>query len=130
MNPRVTGIGGIFFRSKDPHALAGWYASHLGLALEAEGEVSIFRWRELDDPQRRGTTVWSVMGEDSDYLGDPGQQFMLNYRVDDLEAVIAALRAEGVKIEMEIIDSDYGRFAWIRDPEDRRIELWQAPPEE
>ncbi len=129
MNQRVTGIGGVFFRSKDPQTTAQWYARHLGLAIEPEGDVSIFRWRELADAGRTGATVWAVQAEDSDYLGDAAQQFMLNYRVEDLQAVMDALRAEGVPIEMEIVDNPHGRFAWIRDPEGRRIELWQSPPD-
>jgi hypothetical protein len=84
----------------------------------------------LAEPQGTGATLWSVHSQDADYLGDAGRQFMLNYRVDGLEAVVAGLRVEGVIMELEISGSPRGRFPWIRDPEGRRIELWQGPPED
>jgi predicted enzyme related to lactoylglutathione lyase len=127
MDKRVTGIGGIFFRSKDPQTLAQWYARHLGFDIEPEGDVSIFRWRYRGDPERKGATVWGAFAQDTDYFGSDEAQLMLNYRVEDLEAVIAALRVEGVQIEREIIANQHGKFAWIRDLEGRRVELWQAP---
>jgi catechol 2,3-dioxygenase-like lactoylglutathione lyase family enzyme len=126
MNKRVTGIGGIFFKSKDPKALGKWYADHLGLPVDAD-DVSVFRWLYRDDPQHKGATVWAIFAADSDYFGSDDAQLMLNYRVEDLEAVVAALRAEGVQIEGDIRDNAHGKFVWIRDPEGRRIELWQGP---
>ena len=126
MNKRVTGIGGIFFKSKDPKVLGKWYADHLGL----DGEMTIFPWRYHDDPEHKGSTVWSAFAEDTDYFGTGDSQFMINYRVEDLDAVLAALRSEGVEIIGDIADSEYGRFAWIRDPEGRRIELWQGPKDD
>src|SRR5262245_15332578 len=124
MNKRVTGIGGIFFKSKDPKALGKWYAQHLGLHVDGD-DVTVCRWRYRDDPDHKGATVWAIFAADSDYFGADDAQLMLNYRVEDLEAVIAALRAEGVQIEGDIRDNQHGRFVWIRDPEGRRIELWQ-----
>lgn len=127
MDQRVTGIGGIFFKAKDPKTLGQWYARHLGLQLEPEGEFSIFRWREGQDPERQGATVWAAFSEDTAYFGPGDSQFMINYRVEDLDALLTLLRAEGIEEVGEILESEHGRFAWIRDPEGRRIELWQPP---
>lgn len=128
MSKRVTGIGGVFFKAKDPKALGQWYAKHLDIELEApESGVSVFRWRYGEDPERKGATVWAAFEQDTDYFGAEDVQYMVNYRVEDLKAVLAALREEGVDIEREMIENKHGRFAWIRDPEGHRIELWQAP---
>ncbi|HEX2618727.1 MAG TPA: VOC family protein [Phototrophicaceae bacterium] len=129
MDKRVTGIGGIFFKSKDPQALGKWYAKHLGIGVN-EYNMTIFPWRYQDDPEHKGETVWAIFDQDSDYFGSADAQLMINYRVEDLEAVIAALRAEGVEIVKDIENSEQGRFAWIRDPDGRRIELWQAPADD
>jgi predicted enzyme related to lactoylglutathione lyase len=119
---RVTGIGGIFFKSDDSASLARWYQEHLGVPVEAES-YAIFRWREAERP-RDGMTVWSVFDRDSDYFGTD-QSYMINYRVDDLDAVLAALRAEGVAVEDRVVEEANGRFGWITDPQGNRIELWQ-----
>jgi predicted enzyme related to lactoylglutathione lyase len=126
MNKRVTGIGGIFFKAKDPQALGKWYADHLGIDTTEEGDIAVFRWRYRDNPEQKGATVWSAFPQDTNYFGSD-TEFMVNYRVEDLDAVIVALRSEGVQIEGDIVDNKHGRFAWIRDPEGRRIELWQGP---
>jgi predicted enzyme related to lactoylglutathione lyase len=123
---RVTGIGGIFFKSRDPSALAKWYADHLGLPVGADGTANI-EWREKDRPEEVGTTVWAPFKQDTTYFGSSGASFMMNFRVDDLDAVLAALAAEGVEIDPKREDYDYGRFAWIIDPEGNRIELWEPP---
>src|SRR4051812_31533975 len=94
---RVTGLGGIFFKAHDPAALQAWYNTHLGLPLEAEG-VGIFRWREWDDPAQPGSTVWAAFAADTEYFAPSAAPFMLNYRVADLDALLAALRAEGVQV--------------------------------
>ena len=121
---RVTGIGGIFLKAADPAALARWYREHLGVPL-AEGEShAIFRWR--DDHDGDGMTVWSVFARDDGYFRSDAQ-FMVNYRVDDLDAVLAALRAEGVAVDDRTDDTGYGKFGWVTDPEGNRIELWQPP---
>ncbi|MCA9905012.1 MAG: VOC family protein [Anaerolineae bacterium] len=124
---RVTGIGGIFFKVNDPQALGEWYSKHLGLELEEHSPMTTFSWREKDDPQAEGATVWALFPQQTEYFGDPGNTFMINYRVDDLDALVAALRQEGVTIHGEIQASEYGRFVWITDPEGNRIELWEAP---
>lgn len=128
MSKRVTGIGGIFIRVADPQKLGEWYAKHLGIELEAGGDTSVFRWRHMNEQAAgHGATVWALFPPDSDYLGGTDAPVMVNYRVDDLARVIEDLRSEGIEIEKEITDTLHGRFAWIRDPEGHRIELWQAP---
>jgi predicted enzyme related to lactoylglutathione lyase len=131
---RVTGIGGIFLRSRDPQALAGWYAQHLGITLNEYGGAS-FDWTD-EVPESTGTTAWSIFPDDTEYFG-PGtpagpQPYMVNYRVDDLDALLTQLTDAGVSIDPQRDDSPYGRFAWITDPEGNRVELWQplATPSE
>jgi predicted enzyme related to lactoylglutathione lyase len=122
---RVTGIGGIFLRARDPKALSAWYAKHLGLPLTEYGVN--FVWSESAEPEGagKGMTVWSLFPQETKYFGDGAQQAMVNYRVDDLDALLDQLRADGVEIDPKREDYDYGRFAWIVDPEGNRIELWQ-----
>ena len=116
---RVTGIGGVFFKSRDAEALSRWYADRLGVPWKA-GEGAIFPW---DDPQ--GMTVWSAFSADTRYFDPSPSPFMINFRVKDLDALLAQLAAEGVKIDPKREDYGYGRFAWIYDPEGNKIELWQ-----
>jgi predicted enzyme related to lactoylglutathione lyase len=121
---RVTGLGGVFFKAADPERLYAWYESHLGLKKD-EGSV-LFHWRDTqrDTP---GMTVWALFKKDSKYFAPSSAPFMLNYRVDDLDALVERLRAEGVQVDDRREDSEYGRFAWVMDPEGNRIELWQPP---
>lgn len=119
---RVTGIGGIFLRARDPKALAQWYAQHLGVKLSDYGGVN-FLWSD-EVPPTTGLTTWSLFPADSDYF-PTAQQAMVNYRVDDLDGLLDQLRSAGVSIDPKREDADYGRFAWITDPEGNRIELWQ-----
>lgn len=123
---RVTGIGGIFFRSKDKSATGEWYKEHLGLDVEDWGGTS-FLWRERENPDKKGSTVWSPFAEDTDYFGKSGQEFMINLRVRDLDAVLAQLEKEGVTVLDDREESDFGRFAWIVDCDGRRVELWEPP---
>jgi predicted enzyme related to lactoylglutathione lyase len=122
--PRVTGIGGIFFKARDPKALVQWYRQHLGIA--AEDSVALFTWLGGKQGKVRGHTVWSIFPEDTKYFGE-GATFMINYRVKDLDAVLADLRKEGVKVARKVEESEYGRFGWVTDPEGNRIELWEPP---
>jgi predicted enzyme related to lactoylglutathione lyase len=123
---RVTGIGGIFFKAQDRDRLLAWYRDHLGLDLQDWGGW-LFNWRDAADPGRPGHTVWSVFGRDSTYM-EPGKaSFMINYRVDDLDAVLAALRAEGVDVDPKVEESEFGRFGWAIDPEGNKLELWEPP---
>ncbi len=120
---RVTGIGGIFLRARDPKALSAWYAQHLGIELSDYGGAT-FLWTD-EVPATTGSTTWSLFPEDTPYFGPGPQRAMVNYRVDDLDALIAQLTAAGVTIDPHRDDASYGRFAWIVDPEGNRLELWQ-----
>jgi catechol 2,3-dioxygenase-like lactoylglutathione lyase family enzyme len=119
---RVTGIGGVFLRSKDPKRLTAWYAEHLGLTV-AEWGVS-FDWKD-EVPAGTGATAWSIFADDTKYFGDDPRQAMINYRVDDLDALLTQLTAAGVWIDPNRQDEGYGKFAWIRDCDGNRVELWQ-----
>lgn len=112
---RVAGIGGVFFRAKDPKALARWYAEHLGIDV-----VSETPWH-----QEGGPTVWAPFKEDTDYFGHPDQQTMVNFRVRDLDAMLEQLRAAGAAVDERVDDHEYGRFGWASDPEGNRFELWE-----
>lgn len=122
---KVTGIGGIFFKARNPQALYSWYDKHLGLRGNP-GEGVLFRWREAEAPHQEGLTVWSIFSKDTDYLGSPQAGFMINYRVANLDDLLHSLKEQGVPI-LGQQDSEYGRFAWIQDIEGNRIELWEAP---
>ncbi|MBT3941504.1 MAG: VOC family protein [Chloroflexi bacterium] len=114
----VTGIGGVFFRSAEQEALAEWYEDHLGVSRVSDTGV----WM-----QEAGPTVWSPFPADTDYFGRADQQFMVNFRVDDLDHMLVQLGADGVQIDPKREDSEYGRFAWVYDPEGNKIELWEPP---
>lgn len=120
---RVTAIGGIFFKSKDPEAARNWYARHLGLPTDPYGAT--FNWRHADNPQKVGTTVWSPFKEDTAYFQPSGKEFMLNLRVENLEWLLGELKKEGVEQLGEMQVYDYGKFAHIMDPEGNKIELWE-----
>lgn len=120
---KVTGIGGIFFKSKDPEAIKAWYQQHLGIPVEPYGTV--FEWRHADDSDKKGTTVWNPFKESTKYFEPSEKPFMINYRVEDLEALLVELRAGGVTILDEIAVYDYGKFVHILDPEGNKIELWE-----
>lgn len=123
---RVTGIGGIFFKSRDPKALGAWYRTHLGIEVEAWGGAA-FRWKGPDNPDGVGTTAWSPFAEDTDYFAPGTAPFMINYRVEDLHALLAAWRAVGVQVDERVEESEYGKFGWVIDPEGNKLELWQPP---
>ncbi len=123
---RVTGIGGIFFKAKDPKALGAWYRDHLGIAVEEWGGAA-FKWVSPENPSGTGTTIWSPFKEDTDYFAPGKSSFMINYRVADLHALLAQLRAEGCEVDAKVEESDYGKFGWVIDPEGNKIELWQPP---
>ena len=121
---RVTGVGGIFFKTRgDRAALAAWYQKHLGLPLEAWGGV-ILKWS--DDPAvDGGMTVWHVADRDTKWFSPSDASFMVNYRVDDLDALLAQLRADGVEVIGGPDSDDNGKFAWILDPDGNKVELWE-----
>lgn len=126
MMKRVTGVGGIFFKSKDPKGLGEWYRAHLGMNVEEWGGVS-FRWASPENPSGTGTTIWSPFEEDTAYFAPSQASFMINFRVTDLEALLAVLRSEGCAVDDRVEESEYGKFGWVMDPEGNRIELWQPP---
>ena len=124
--PRVTGIGGVFFKAHDAMKLAGWYREHLGISFEGEGAVfHSFEWTEKEDSSKAGMTVWAIFPEKSKYLGADKSQFMINYRVANLERVMAALKQEGVPVDPKTQDEANGKFGWATDPEGNRFELWE-----
>ena len=116
---KVTGIGGIFFKARDPEKMAAWYRDQLG--IRAEDGHADFAWREKDRPEEMGRTVWSIFPADTDYFASA---VMINYRVSNLDQMLEQLRQSGVTVE-KVEDFDYGRFAWITDPEGNRVELWE-----
>ena len=125
---RVTGVGGIFFQARDPQKLYRRYERHLGMKRDARGTPVCFFWRDARG-RGKGMTVWSLFPRKTRYFRPGRANFMLNYRVKDLDRVLKALRREGVWIDPKREDYEYGRFAWIQDPEGNRIELWQPPAE-
>ena len=124
---RVTGIGGIFFKAKDAPALQGWYKRHLGIDVQEWGGTA-FTWADSDGKPTGGTTVWSINTENTEQFAPSKAPFMINYRVEDLDSVISALKTEGCNVLDKMDDSDeFGKFAWVIDPEGNKVELWQPP---
>jgi catechol 2,3-dioxygenase-like lactoylglutathione lyase family enzyme len=119
---RILGIGGIFFKSANQQQMREWYGKHLGLADKGGGVM--MPWREKDNPEKERVTVWTVFPANTKYF-EPSQAFMVNYIVDDLDALLERLQKEGVKIDPKRQNADYGLFAWIYDPDGNKIELWQ-----
>lgn len=124
---KVTGLGGIFFKSENPQAMNEWYAKNLGLPASAYGTT--FEWRHDDDPSRKGTTAWCAFPQDTQYFNPSTKPFMINYRVEDIAALVEELKKEGVTIVDEIAEYDYGKFIHILDPEGNIIELWEPQDE-
>ncbi len=122
---RVVGIGGIFFKSAAHEELRAWYQNHLGIQQGPDG--ALFKWRSHDNPDTVHITAWSIFPQASSYFDPSGSSFMVNYIVDDLDALLVKLAAAGVQIDPKREDHDYGRFAWIYDPDGNKIELWQPP---
>ena len=123
---RVTGIGGIFFQAQDPKALWAWYKRHLGIDVQAWGGAA-FTWTDAHGKPTAGTTIWSVGAAGSGHFAPSTSSFMINYRVDDLAALLQALRDEGCHVLDKTDDSEYGKFGWVMDPEGNKVELWQPP---
>ena len=121
---RVTGIGGVFFKSEDPEKLRTWYAKHLGLTFDDYGSL-VFSCPETEEERKSAQTVWSLFPSDTRYFEPSNAPFMINYRVADLRALLEQLRSEGVTVDERMEEYDYGRFGWIMDPEGNRIELWE-----
>src|ERR1044072_7242128 len=121
---RVTSIGGIFFKCSDPQAQREWYASHLGFKTDDYGTT--FEWRKSDQPEEKGYSVWSTFKNDTDYFEPSKKEFMINFRVENLELLLEELKKENVEIVGEIQSFEYGKFAHVMDPEGNKIELWEA----
>ncbi len=121
---RVTSLGGIFFKCKDPDKIKDWYSKHLGLQTDAYG--TSFEWRQVDKGKGKGFTAWSPFKSDTKYMEPSKKDFMINYRVENLEWLIGELKKEGVTVVDEIESFEYGKFVHILDPEDNKIELWEA----
>jgi predicted enzyme related to lactoylglutathione lyase len=115
----VEGVGGVFFRTPNPDALRDWYSEHLGIEMEEYGTTFIAKEGDR--------TVWAPFPADTTYFGSSEQQLMLNFRVRDLDAILAQLRAAGVEVVDHVEEHEYGRFGWATDPEGNRFELWEPP---
>ena len=123
---RVIGIGGIFFKAKNPDMLRAWYRDHLGFDVDNWGGV-VFTPSDLHGTLESQKTVWSLFPDESTYFAPSTQAFMFNYRVDDLHALLAQLRIEGCDVDAKVDESEFGKFGWVKDPEGNRFELWEAP---
>ena len=124
---RVTGIGGIFFKAQDAASLRAWYQEHLGISIEDYGGT-VFNWRDAENPDQKGGTVWSIFAASSPYFAPSDKPFMINYRVENLAALLEQLKREGVEVDEKVEEFEYGRFGWVMDPEGNRIELWEPAP--
>ncbi|MEM6290719.1 MAG: VOC family protein [Myxococcota bacterium] len=122
---KVRGIGGVFFKSKDPDALKRWYAQHLGVPLDEQGYVS-FDWKRSEDGSD-AMTVWSPFSPSTKYFDPSTREFMVNFIVDDLDAMLQQLRDAGCTVDETVEDGEFGSFGWVLDPDGTRIELWQPP---
>ena len=120
---KVTGLGGIFFKCKDPQKLKEWYSNHLGFGMETYG--TNFEWRKEDNPDEKGLTTWSPFPENTKYFSPSSKDFMINYRVENIETLVEELKQNGVTILDNIETYDYGKFVHILDPEGNKIELWE-----
>jgi predicted enzyme related to lactoylglutathione lyase len=116
---KAVGVGGVFLKARDPKALGKWYAEHLGIPDQGGGSLG------FDGPESTGMTVFAHFPLETKYFGEGTQQVMVNFRVDDLDELLKQLTAAGVRIDPKRDDHEYGRFAWIWDPEGNRVELWQ-----
>lgn len=124
---RVTGIGGIFFKARDAAALQAWYRRHLGIDVQDWGGTA-FAWADADGRPVAGTTIWSIGPAEDDAFAPSQAPFMINYRVEDLHALIALLKAEGCNVLEKTDESEFGKFGWVIDPEGNKVELWEPPP--
>ncbi|QBK05809.1 VOC family protein [Hylemonella gracilis] len=123
---RVTGVGGIFFAARDPKALRAWYKKHLDIDVQDWGGAA-FTWTDPDGNPSKGTTTWAISAEDEHPFAPSRSTFMVNYRVEDLAALLQLLREEGCNVIGKTDDSEYGKFGWVMDPEGNKVELWQPP---
>ena len=127
MKKRVTGLGGVFFKARDPQAMKAWYNKHLHLNAGEHG--AMFKGRDYQNPEKETTTVWSPFPQETTYFQPSKKDFMFNYRVENLEELLKVLGEEGVEISGEMETYPYGKFGWIVDPEGNKIELWEPADE-
>lgn len=125
---RVTGIGGVFFKCKDPNQVKDWYKTHLGFDTDQWG--TSFEWRISEEPEKKGYTQWSPFKDTTEYFAPSTKDFMMNYRVENLVTLVELLKAEGVTVLDEIAEYEYGKFVHILDLEGNKIELWEPIDEE
>lgn len=125
---RVTSIGGIFFKSKDPEKAKEWYSKHLGLETDTYGTT--FEWRHADEANKKGFTAWSIFKSDTNYMEPSQNDYMVNYRVENLEELVEQLKIEGVEIVDKIETYEYGKFVHILDCDGNKIELWEPNDDE
>lgn len=124
---RVTGLGGIFIKYSNPDKIKEWYAEYLGISMDEYG--TSFEWRKSENPEQKGFTVWSVFSQATEYFSPSNKEMMINFRVDDLDAILEKLSSKGVFRLSPIEQTDFGRFAHIIDPEGLKLELWEANDE-
>jgi predicted enzyme related to lactoylglutathione lyase len=120
---KITGVGGVFFKARNPKQLMEWYEEHLGLQFQ-HGYIQ-FKWADDQGSKATGSTTFAIFKEDSDYFNPGEKPFMINFRVSDLGALLGELREKGVMVSGDMQEYDYGRFGWIMDPEGNKIELWE-----
>ena len=125
---KITGIGGIFFKCKNPAGMRTWYQQHLGLNSDEYG--ANFQWRKDENPQEKGYTLLSMFDENTDYFGENRQTYMINFRVENMETLVEKLKASGVAVLDEIAQYEYGKFVHIADEEGNKIELWEPADDE
>ena len=126
---RVVGIGGVFFKAKDPEKLRAWYQQHLGFEFDTYGGL-VFECPDDEQQRKSAQTVWSLFPSDTKYFDPSTAPFMINYRVENLAELAKQLRSEGVEVVENTENYDYGKFGWVMDPEGNRIELWEPAPAE
>jgi predicted enzyme related to lactoylglutathione lyase len=125
---RVRGIGGVFFKARDPKALLEWYRSHLGVQPAPDFTGAVFPWADQRSHDGVGSTTWAIFPSDTAYFGSGESRSMINYRVDDLDRMLEQLRSAEVEVDPRVEESEFGRFGWAVDPEGNRFELWQPAP--
>lgn len=125
---RVTSLGGIFFKCENPEKVKEWYSKHLGFNVDKYGTT--FEWRQSDDETKKGFTVWSPFNQDTKYFEPSPKEFMINYRVENLEQLVKEIKKEGVTVVDEIEVYEYGKFVHILDVEGNKIELWEPKDDE
>ena len=124
---RVTGIGGIFIKSADTKRLREWYQKHLGIDIAEWGGTS-FQWTGAHNPSGQGSTAWSLFEASSNYFEPSAAPFMVNYRVENVHALVAELRKEGCQVIGNVDESEFGKFGWVLDADGNKVELWEPPP--